>query len=173
MPGGAGGACRRHLPPSEGLCLPPQDPYFMKNHLGSYECKLCLTLHNNEVGLSATPGVPSHALPRVPACPRVLIHLTHMRNAAEAEGRRRGPACTPDRALKCVSLRERWVAPDEAKVLCPQRPPLPWACRLSVVLQHRRCRCCTDARLCTLGTPRNVLLRGWALSSVVPVCVVR
>ena len=23
----------------------------MKNHLGSYECKLCLTLHNNEVGL--------------------------------------------------------------------------------------------------------------------------
>jgi len=25
-----------------------QDPYFMKNHLGSYECKLCLTLHNNE-----------------------------------------------------------------------------------------------------------------------------
>lgn len=25
-----------------------QDPYFMKNHLGSYECKLCLTLHTNE-----------------------------------------------------------------------------------------------------------------------------
>lgn len=24
----------------------------MKNHLGSYECKLCLTLHNNEVRLS-------------------------------------------------------------------------------------------------------------------------
>ena len=31
------------------VCFPPQDPYFMKNHLGSYECKLCLTLHNNEV----------------------------------------------------------------------------------------------------------------------------
>lgn len=30
-------------------CFSPQDPYFMKNHLGSYECKLCLTLHNNEV----------------------------------------------------------------------------------------------------------------------------
>lgn len=28
-----------------------KDPYFMKNHLGSYECKLCLTLHNNEVRL--------------------------------------------------------------------------------------------------------------------------
>ncbi len=25
-----------------------KDPYFMKNHLGSYECKLCLTLHNDE-----------------------------------------------------------------------------------------------------------------------------
>ena len=25
-----------------------KDPYFMKNHLGSYECKLCLTVHNNE-----------------------------------------------------------------------------------------------------------------------------
>ncbi|KAL2296605.1 hypothetical protein Nmel_015927 [Mimus melanotis] len=25
-----------------------KDPYFMKNHLGSYECKLCLTLHKNE-----------------------------------------------------------------------------------------------------------------------------
>ena len=25
-----------------------KDPYFMKNHLGSYECRLCLTLHTNE-----------------------------------------------------------------------------------------------------------------------------
>jgi len=25
-----------------------KDPYFMPNHLGSYECKLCLTLHLNE-----------------------------------------------------------------------------------------------------------------------------
>ncbi|KAJ8900935.1 hypothetical protein NDN08_000233 [Rhodosorus marinus] len=25
-----------------------KDPYLMRNHLGSYECKLCLTLHNNE-----------------------------------------------------------------------------------------------------------------------------
>eukprot|EP00906_Rhabdomonas_costata_P006730 RCo009769 len=24
------------------------DPYFMRNHLGGYECKLCLTLHDNE-----------------------------------------------------------------------------------------------------------------------------
>ena len=26
----------------------PQDPYIMRNHIGSFECKLCLTLHNNE-----------------------------------------------------------------------------------------------------------------------------
>ncbi len=25
-----------------------KDPYFMTNHLGSYECRLCLTLHPNE-----------------------------------------------------------------------------------------------------------------------------
>ncbi len=25
-----------------------KDPYLMKNHLGSFECKLCLTLHTNE-----------------------------------------------------------------------------------------------------------------------------
>ncbi len=31
------------------LChQPPQDPYFMRNHLGSYECKLCLTIHIGE-----------------------------------------------------------------------------------------------------------------------------
>jgi splicing factor 3A subunit 2 len=26
-----------------------KDPYFMRNHLGTFECKLCLTLHPNEV----------------------------------------------------------------------------------------------------------------------------
>uniref|UniRef100_A0A7N9IBF6 Splicing factor 3A subunit 2 n=1 Tax=Macaca fascicularis TaxID=9541 RepID=A0A7N9IBF6_MACFA len=36
---------KKRLTPS-GTAMP--DPYFMKNHLGSYECKLCLTLHNNE-----------------------------------------------------------------------------------------------------------------------------
>ena len=34
-----------------------KDPYFMKNHLGIYECRLCLTLHNNEANyLSHTQG---------------------------------------------------------------------------------------------------------------------
>ncbi|QDZ20209.1 subunit 2 of splicing factor 3A [Chloropicon primus] len=25
-----------------------KDPYFMRNHVGSYECRLCLTVHSNE-----------------------------------------------------------------------------------------------------------------------------
>lgn len=35
-----------------------KDPYLLRNHLGSYECKLCLTLHNNEVGPGRAVGVP-------------------------------------------------------------------------------------------------------------------
>lgn len=42
---------------SNGPMCSSQDPYFMKNHLGSYECKLCLTLHNNEVRAPACPAV--------------------------------------------------------------------------------------------------------------------
>jgi len=34
-----------------------KDPYFMKNHLGQYECRLCLTLHSTEGNyLSHTQG---------------------------------------------------------------------------------------------------------------------
>ncbi len=41
-------------------CFILQDPYFMKNHLGSYECKLCLTLHNNEVSSKQTFALPQY-----------------------------------------------------------------------------------------------------------------
>ena len=58
------------LPPSDGVCFPPtQDPYFMKNHLGSYECKLCLTLHNNEVCAQARAAGPPPAPTRALPCP--------------------------------------------------------------------------------------------------------
>ena len=30
-----------------------KDPFFMKNHLGTYECRLCLTLHTNESSYQA------------------------------------------------------------------------------------------------------------------------
>ncbi|CAL9015765.1 unnamed protein product [Prunus brigantina] len=37
-----------------------KDPYFMRNHLGSYECKLCLTLHKNEGSYLAHTQGKSH-----------------------------------------------------------------------------------------------------------------
>uniref|UniRef100_A0A8C0B3Q5 Splicing factor 3a subunit 2 n=1 Tax=Buteo japonicus TaxID=224669 RepID=A0A8C0B3Q5_9AVES len=40
-----------------------KDPYFMKNHLGSYECKLCLTLHNNEVTAKEAKEAPAQPAP--------------------------------------------------------------------------------------------------------------
>ena len=46
---------RHSRPPlsSPPICLPltrnsTQDPYILRNHLGSLECRLCLTLHTNE-----------------------------------------------------------------------------------------------------------------------------
>ncbi|KAI5331889.1 hypothetical protein L3X38_022015 [Prunus dulcis] len=39
---------------------PCKDPYFMRNHLGSYECKLCLTLHKNEGNYLAHTQGKSH-----------------------------------------------------------------------------------------------------------------
>lgn len=56
--------------------LPPQDPYFMKNHLGSYECKLCLTLHNNEVWPRPCP-TPHPAPPVLLWTWRVLQYRWH------------------------------------------------------------------------------------------------
>ena len=42
----------------------------MKNHLGSYECKLCLTLHNNEVRPRPRPAP---APPHLPAQRAALL----------------------------------------------------------------------------------------------------
>ena len=36
------------------------DPYFMRNHLGSYECKLCLTLHTTEGSYMAHTQAKRH-----------------------------------------------------------------------------------------------------------------
>lgn len=37
-----------------------KDPYFLKNHLGSYECRLCLTLHLNEGSYLAHTQAKKH-----------------------------------------------------------------------------------------------------------------
>ena len=36
------------------------DPYLMKNHLGTYECKLCLTIHTNEGSYLAHTQAKKH-----------------------------------------------------------------------------------------------------------------
>ncbi|XP_029655978.1 LOW QUALITY PROTEIN: splicing factor 3A subunit 2-like [Octopus sinensis] len=44
-----------------------KDPYFMKNHNGKFECKLCLTLHENEGSyLSHTQGKKHQANLKTP-----------------------------------------------------------------------------------------------------------
>ena len=62
-----------------------KDPYFMRNHLGQYECRLCLTLHTNEGNyLAHTQGEPPPWV--CTGCSRVL----HARHAA------------PPRLLACM-----------------------------------------------------------------------
>ena len=51
-----------------------KDPYFMRNHLGQYECRLCLTLHTNEGNYLAhtqvRDSVPMHSAHDVRSVPR-------------------------------------------------------------------------------------------------------
>jgi splicing factor 3A subunit 2 len=46
-----------------------KDPYFMRNHLGQYECRLCLTLHNNEGNYLAHTQARVRPPPRTPSSP--------------------------------------------------------------------------------------------------------
>ncbi|CEM39470.1 unnamed protein product [Vitrella brassicaformis CCMP3155] len=65
-----------------------KDPYLMRNHLGTYECKLCLTLHNNEASyLAHTQGKK---------------HQTNLarRQAKEALGATGGIMPQPKRSVK-------------------------------------------------------------------------
>ena len=54
-----------------------KDPYFMRNHLGQYECRLCLTLHTNEGNYLAHTQV--QLLPASAAC---MWHLQHLHQAS-------------------------------------------------------------------------------------------
>ena len=58
-----------------------KDPYFMRNHLGQYECRLCLTLHNNEGNYLAHTQVSmpdkAHSRPCYPlSLPSPCMHRT-------------------------------------------------------------------------------------------------
>ena len=43
-------------------CDLSKDPYFMRNHLGTYECKLCLTLHTTEGSYLAHTQAKKHQM---------------------------------------------------------------------------------------------------------------
>ena len=51
-----------------------KDPYFMRNHLGTYECKLCLTLHNNEASYLAHTQVFSLMMMKLSGLEELLPH---------------------------------------------------------------------------------------------------
>ena len=53
------------------------DPYIMRNHLGSYECRLCLTLHSNEASYLAHTTGKKH---------QANLHRRQMRELKENGG---------------------------------------------------------------------------------------
>uniref|UniRef100_A0A2K5EX74 U1-type domain-containing protein n=1 Tax=Aotus nancymaae TaxID=37293 RepID=A0A2K5EX74_AOTNA len=59
-----------------------KDPYFMKNHLGSYECKLCLKLHNEGSYLAHTQGKK---------------HQTNLARRAAKEAKEAPPQTAPEK----------------------------------------------------------------------------
>lgn len=51
------------------------DPYIMRNHLGSFECRLCLTLHTNEASYLAHTTGKKH---------QTNLHRRQLREKAES-----------------------------------------------------------------------------------------
>ncbi|KAF9586095.1 hypothetical protein BGW38_009707 [Lunasporangiospora selenospora] len=74
-----------------------KDPYFMRNHLGSYECKLCLTLHTNEGSyLAHTQGKK---------------HQTNLGRRAAKDAMEKPDAMTPLTAQQQQALKAGSTAP--------------------------------------------------------------
>lgn len=69
-----------------------KDPYFMKNHLGSYECKLCLTLHNNEGSYLAHTQGKKH---QTNLARRAAKDAQDSQNVAMKDGNQVGPRIVP------------------------------------------------------------------------------
>ena len=59
-----------------------KDPYFMRNHLGQYECRLCLTLHTNEGNYLAHTQVP------LALCSHRSLYYLHPQNRAQVASQR-------------------------------------------------------------------------------------
>ena len=74
-----------------------KDPYFMRNHLGQYECRLCLTLHNNEGNYLAHTQARRPVFADRPFC---LVAAQHCRASAWRTPRRAG-LFSPTALLAC------------------------------------------------------------------------
>jgi len=94
-----------------------KDPYFMRNHLGQYECRLCLTLHNNEGNyLAHTQARQTHFLPAGSAALQgiSLAHTQALRRAEHASCLLAAQQCrtsawrTPRRAGAPSARPARW-----------------------------------------------------------------
>lgn len=75
-----------------------KDPYFMRNHLGQYECRLCLTLHNNEGNYLAHTQVIQKTLcqPHANLCPPWICMSNRQRQQFETHQHMLScPACPP------------------------------------------------------------------------------
>lgn len=79
-----------------------KDPYFMKNHLGSYECKLCLTLHNNEGNYLAHTQGKRHQTNLARRAAKEASDAAHSASAASFQAARAAAAAAAarPRALK-------------------------------------------------------------------------
>ena len=104
-----------------------KDPYFMRNHLGQYECRLCLTLHNNEGNYLAhtqvsMPGNP-HSRPCYPCHYQALACAAHWLSAVHVRCSS-GPLLTSARVEQYVqhSCRASGISRTWPSVQ-PGRPP--------------------------------------------------
>ncbi|TYZ64737.1 hypothetical protein PybrP1_002869 [[Pythium] brassicae (nom. inval.)] len=79
-----------------------KDPYFMKNSIGSYECKLCLTLHNNEGNYLAHTQGKRHQTNLARRAAKEAAHAAHSTATANLHAARAAAAAAAarPRALK-------------------------------------------------------------------------
>ena len=91
-----------------------KDPYFMRNHLGQYECRLCLTLHNNEgnylahtqVRLWAHPSRASQWPPSAKVEPKNGSHLPG--SSAVSDQCQITAPCSAGRILNSIDVIHEW-----------------------------------------------------------------
>jgi splicing factor 3A subunit 2 len=83
-----------------------KDPYLVRNHLGSYECKLCLTLHRDEANYLAHTQGKKHQ--------QGLARRAHLE---KVQAQREGLLTAPDASASSVLLgRGRVAVPQKLRI---------------------------------------------------------